>query len=135
MTTSIGSINDGEYNLRGVGRQARFLCRCHRGALYRPPPFNQAGLEGLLKAPVVMAGTIMMCKARSPTAETSDIRDGSNLHRYGSAQCHWGCFRGATGFHSQRGGVGGVNLINGGFGMVLDGKYLAEQTTSQMLFW
>ncbi|HQH40443.1 MAG TPA: urocanate hydratase, partial [Bacteroidales bacterium] len=100
--------------------------------------FNKAVREGLLKAPVVIGRDHHdVSGTDSPYRETSDIRDGSKFTADMAVHNVIGdAFRGATWVSLHNGGgVGWGEVINGGFGMVLDGSTLADKQLRSMLFW
>jgi len=100
--------------------------------------FNQAVSSGLISAPVVIGRDHHdVSGTDSPYRETSDIYDGSNFTSDMSVHNVIGdSFRGATWVSLHNGGgVGWGEVINGGFGMVLDGSEEAGIRLRRMLHW
>lgn len=129
--------NAGKNNLV-VGSQARILYADAAGRIRIAAEFNKAVREGLLTAPVVIGRDHHdVSGTDSPFRETSDIRDGSKFTADMAVHNVIGdAFRGATWVSLHNGGgVGWGEVINGGFGMVLDGSPLADKQLHSMLFW
>ncbi len=127
----------GEHRLV-VGSQARILYTNQPGRVAIAQAFNQAVREGRLKGPVVMGrdhhdtgGT------DSPYRETANIHDGSALCADMAVHNVIGdSFRGASWVSLHNGGgVGWGEVMNGGFGLVLDGSQSADVRLRRMLFW
>ena len=121
-----------------VGSQARILyADCYaRTACARA--FNLAVARGELTAPVVISRDHHdVSGTDSPYRETSNIYDGSNLTADMAVQNVIGdSFRGATWVSIHNGGgVGWGEVINGGFGMVVDGSEDADRHIREMLLW
>jgi urocanate hydratase len=121
-----------------VGSKARILYSDEPGRIQIARAFNQAVREGRVKAPVVLGrdhhdtgGT------DSPYRETANIRDGSMFCADMAVHNVIGdAFRGATWVSLHNGGgVGWGEVINGGFGMVLDGSVEADKRLERMLYW
>jgi urocanate hydratase len=120
-------IKDAQQNNLVVGSQARILYAV-----------NKAIKEGKISAPVVLGRDHHdVSGTDSPYRETSNIYDGSKFTADMAVQNFVGdAFRGATWISLHNGGgVGWGEVINGGFGLVLDGSDDAERRLEQMLFW
>ncbi|XP_058144827.1 urocanate hydratase isoform X2 [Dasypus novemcinctus] len=121
-----------------VGSQARILYSDQRGRVAIAMAINQAIARGKIKAPVVLSRDHHdVSGTDSPFRETSNIYDGSAFCADMAVQNFVGdAFRGATwvALHNG-GGVGWGEVINGGFGLVLDGTQEAEQKAKMMLSW
>lgn len=121
-----------------VGSQARILYSDQKGRVAIAVAFNQAIARGEIKAPVVLSRDHHdVSGTDSPFRETSNIYDGSAFCADMAVQNFAGdAFRGATwvALHNG-GGVGWGEVINGGFGLVLDGTQEAEQKARMMLSW
>jgi urocanate hydratase len=121
-----------------VGSQARILYADSEGRIKIARAINKAIREGRISAPVVLGRDHHdVSGTDSPYRETSNIYDGSRFTADMAVQNFVGdAFRGATWVSLHNGGgVGWGEVINGGFGMVLDGSDDAEQRLEQMLFW
>ncbi|XP_043934539.1 urocanate hydratase [Protopterus annectens] len=127
----------GEHKLV-VGSQARILYSDQKGRISIAVAINKAIAEGKIKAPVVVSRDHHdVSGTDSPYRETSNIYDGSAFCADMAVQNFVGdSFRGATwvALHNG-GGVGWGEVINGGFGMVLDGSEEAEKRAKMMLSW
>src|SRR5699024_3891080 len=100
--------------------------------------FNEAIKNGEITAPVVLGRDHHdVSGTDSPFRETSNIYDGSSFTADMAVQNVIGdSFRGATWVSLHNGGgVGWGEVINGGFGMLLDGTKEAEKRLKSMLFW
>lgn len=100
--------------------------------------FNDAIAKGELTAPIVLGRDHHdVSGTDSPYRETSNIYDGSNLCADMVVQNVIGdAFRGATWVSIHNGGgVGWGEVINGGFGMVIDGSEQSRKCIDRMLFW
>ncbi|XP_068413347.1 urocanate hydratase isoform X2 [Eschrichtius robustus] len=121
-----------------VGSQARILYSDQKGRVALAMAFNQAIARGKIKAPVVLSRDHHdVSGTDSPFRETSNICDGSAFCADMAVQNFvGGAFRGATwvALHNG-GGVGWGEVINGGFGLVLDGTQEAEQKAKMVLSW
>uniref|UniRef100_A0A7M4FKU2 Urocanate hydratase n=1 Tax=Crocodylus porosus TaxID=8502 RepID=A0A7M4FKU2_CROPO len=121
-----------------VGSQARILYSDQKGRVSIAVAINQAIAEGRIKAPVVLSRDHHdVSGTDSPYRETSNIYDGSAFCADMAVQNFVGdAFRGATwvALHNG-GGVGWGEVINGGFGLVLDGSSEAEKRAKMMLSW
>jgi urocanate hydratase len=121
-----------------VGSQARILYADADGRINIAKAFNDAIKEGKISAPVVLGRDHHdVSGTDSPYRETSNIYDGSQFTADMSVQnVIGGALRGATWVSLHNGGgVGWGEVINGGFGMVLDGSADAERRLKSMLFW
>ena len=121
-----------------VGSQARILYADCEGRTRIALAFNDAVRRGELSAPVVLGRDHHdVSGTDSPFRETSNIYDGSQFCADMAIQNVIGdSFRGATWVSIHNGGgVGWGEVINGGFGMVVDGSEQAARNIRQMLFW
>lgn len=121
-----------------VGSQARILYADAIGRIRIAEAFNKAIASGELSAPVVLGRDHHdVSGTDSPYRETSNIYDGSKFTADMAVQNVIGdSFRGATWVSLHNGGgVGWGEVINGGFGMVLDGSADADRRLKCMLFW
>lgn len=121
-----------------VGSQARILYADAEGRIRIAEAFNKAVASGELSAPVVLGRDHHdVSGTDSPYRETSNIYDGSRFTADMAIQNVIGdSFRGATWVSIHNGGgVGWGEVINGGFGMVLDGSKEAGRRLKNMLFW
>lgn len=121
-----------------VGSKARILYADAEGRQKIAAAFNTAIAEGRLRGPVVLGRDHHdVSGTDSPYRETANIRDGSRFTADMAVQNVIGdAFRGATWVSLHNGGgVGWGEVINGGFGMVLDGSAAAERRLRAMLFW
>ncbi|XP_054709918.1 urocanate hydratase-like [Uloborus diversus] len=121
-----------------VGSQARILYADYKGRLRIALALNQAIKDGLIEAPIVLSRDHHdVSGTDSPFRETSNIADGSAFCADMSVQnCIGDAFRGATwvALHNG-GGVGWGEVMNGGFGLLLDGSDEAEKKARGMLTW
>ncbi len=121
-----------------VGSQARILYADSEGRIQIALAFNQAIREKRLRGPVVLGRDHNdVSGTDSPYRETSNIYDGSQFTADMAIQNVIGDgFRGATWVSVHNGGgVGWGEVINGGFGMVLDGSEACDNRIRNMLFW
>ncbi len=121
-----------------VGSQARILYADSEGRIDIALEFNKAIREGRISAPIVLGRDHQDVRGTdSPFRETSNIYDGSQFCADMAVQNVIGdSFRGATWVSIHNGGgVGWGEVINGGFGMVLDGSEDCDRRIRQMLFW
>ena len=121
-----------------VGSQARILYADAEGRKRIALAFNDAIRRGELSAPVVLGRDHHdVSGTDSPIRETSNIYDGSQFCADMSVQNVIGdSFRGATWVSIHNGGgVGWGEVINGGFGMVIDGTEESDRKIREMLFW
>ena len=121
-----------------VGSQARILYADCEGRTRIAQAFNKAVAEGRISAPVVIGRDHHdVSGTDSPFRETSNIYDGSQFCADMAVQNVIGdSFRGATwvSLHNS-GGVGWGEVVNGGFGMVIDGTPECDSRIKMMLFW
>merc|ERR1712241_1623539 len=121
-----------------VGSQARILYSDQIGRGKIAQAFNKAVKEGRISAPVVISRDHHdVSGTDSPFRETSNIKDGSAFTADMAVQnCIGDSFRGATwvAIHNG-GGCGWGEVMNGGFGLVLDGSSEAEAKATGMLNW
>ncbi|KAL6054210.1 Urocanate hydratase [Balamuthia mandrillaris] len=121
-----------------VGSQARILYSDAEGRMAIAEAFNQAVKDGKLSGPVVISRDHHdVSGTDSPYRETANITDGSKYCADMAVQNFVGdAMRGATwvALHNG-GGCGWGEVINGGFGLVLDGSEEASQRARNMLFW
>merc|ERR1712137_583131 len=131
-------IRSAKENKMVVGSQARILYADAVGRAAIAEAFNKAVKEGTLSSPVVISRDHHdVSGTDSPYRETSNIRDGSMFCADMAVQnCIGDAIRGATwvAIHNG-GGVGFGEVINGGFGLVLDGSEEAHKAAESMLFW
>ena len=121
-----------------VGSQARILYADCEGRMKIALAFNEAIRKGEITAPIVLGRDHHdVSGTDSPYRETSNIYDGSAFTADMAVQNVIGdSFRGATWVSLHNGGgVGWGEVINGGFGMVVDGTPDAERHIREMLFW
>ena len=121
-----------------VGSQARILYADCQGRTKIAEAFNRAIKSGEISAPIVLGRDHHdVSGTDSPYRETSNIYDGSNLTADMAVHNVIGdSFRGATWVSIHNGGgVGWGEVINGGFGMVIDGGEESERHIRQMLLW
>ena len=138
MTDNIQWIKGAQTNNLVVGSQARILYADAYGRIAIAQAFNQAIKQGKISAPVVLGRDHHdVSGTDSPYRETSNIYDGSRFTADMAIQNVIGdSFRGATWVSIHNGGgVGWGEVINGGFGMVLDGSSEANNRLKNMLFW
>ncbi|MCB9641280.1 MAG: urocanate hydratase [Myxococcales bacterium] len=121
-----------------VGSQARILYSDAWGRIEIARAFNKAIAEGRIKQPIVLGRDHHdVSGVDSPYRETANIYDGSSHCADMAIQNVIGdAFRGATWVSIHNGGgVGWGKVINGGFGLVLDGSEEAERRLAMMLYW
>ena len=138
LSDNINWIRSAMDNKMVVGSQARILYADAEGRIKIAKAFNDAIANGELSGPVVLGRDHHdVSGTDSPYRETSNIYDGSQFTADMAIQNVIGdSFRGATWVSIHNGGgVGWGEVINGGFGMVLDGTKEAETRLQQMLFW
>lgn len=131
-------IKNAQQNNLVVGSQARILYADSEGRIKIAQAINKAIAEGKISAPVVLGRDHHdVSGTDSPYRETSNIYDGSKFTADMAVQNFVGdAFRGATWISLHNGGgVGWGEVINGGFGLVLDGSKDADRKLEQMLFW
>ena len=138
MLDNIQWIKGAQQNKLVVGSQARILYADANGRISIAKAFNDAIAKADITAPVVLGRDHHdVSGTDSPFRETSNIYDGSQFTADMAIQNVIGdSFRGATWVSIHNGGgVGWGEVINGGFGMVLDGSKEAEQRLKSMLYW
>ncbi len=138
MSDNIQWIKGAQENKLVVGSQARILYADAEGRIKIAEAFNQAIKKSHLSAPVVLGRDHHdVSGTDSPYRETANIYDGSQFTADMAIQNVIGdSFRGATWVSIHNGGgVGWGEVINGGFGMVLDGTEEASKRLKSMLFW
>jgi len=138
MADNIQWIKGAQENKLVVGSQARILYADAEGRIKIAAAFNKAIEDGRISAPVVLGRDHHdVSGTDSPFRETSNIYDGSKFTADMAIQNVIGdSFRGATWVSIHNGGgVGWGEVINGGFGMLLDGSDDAERRLKSMLFW
>jgi urocanate hydratase len=138
MRDNIHWIREAQKNKLVVGSQARILYADSEGRIKIAEAFNKAIKEGKISAPIVLGRDHHdVSGTDSPFRETSNIYDGSSFTADMAVQNFAGDgFRGATWISLHNGGgVGWGEVINGGFGMVLDGSAEADYRLKNMLFW
>jgi|TARA_B100000809_G_scaffold159780_1_gene157161 urocanate hydratase len=138
MSDNINWIKAAGENKMVVGSQARILYADAQGRMKIAEAFNNAIASGELSAPVVLGRDHHdVSGTDSPYRETSNIYDGSQFTADMAIQNVIGdSFRGATWVSIHNGGgVGWGEVINGGFGMLLDGSADADRRLKSMLFW
>jgi urocanate hydratase len=138
MSDNIRWIKEAGKNRLVVGSQARILYADAEGRIAIAKAFNTAIGEEIISAPIVIGRDHHdVSGTDSPFRETSNIRDGSKFTADMAVQNVIGdAFRGATWVSLHNGGgVGWGEVINGGFGMVLDGTREAEDKLKMMLHW
>ncbi len=121
-----------------VGSQARILYANEEGRIRIARAFNEAIREGNISAPIVLGRDHHdVSGTDSPFRETANIYDGSMFCADMAVHNVIGDgFRGASWVSLHNGGgVGWGEVINGGFGLVLDGSAEADQRLASMLFW
>ena len=130
-------INQADHNQLVVGSQARILYADSHGRIEIAKAFNDAIAVGTIGPIILGRDHHDVSGTDSPYRETSNIYDGSQFTEDMAIQNVIGdAFRGATWVSIHNGGgVGWVEVINGGFGMVLDGSKEAERKLKSMLFW
>ena len=131
-------IREAESHRLVVGSQARILYADSEGRIAIARAFNRAIREGEIRGPVVLGRDHHdVSGTDSPYRETSNIYDGSSFTADMAVQNVIGdAFRGATWVSLHNGGgVGWGEVINGGFGMLLDGSPEADRRLEGMLHW
>ena len=131
-------IRDAMKNNLVVGSQARILYADSEGRVKIAEAINKAIANNEISAPVVLGRDHHdVSGTDSPYRETSNIYDGSKYTADMAVQNFVGdSFRGATWISLHNGGgVGWGEVINGGFGLVLDGSPDADRRLKSMLFW
>ncbi len=138
LSDNIIWIRDAMKNNLVVGSQARILYADSEGRVKIAEAINKAIADKQISAPVVLGRDHHdVSGTDSPYRETSNIYDGSKFTADMAVQNFVGnAFRGATWISLHNGGgVGWGEVINGGFGLVLDGSVDADRRLKSMLFW
>ena len=137
MADNIQWIKGAQENKLVVGSQARILYADAEGRIKIAEAFNQAIARGEIGYIILGRDHHDVSGTDSPYRETSNIYDGSRFTADMAIQNVIGdSFRGATWVSIHNGGgVGWGEVINGGFGMVLDGSKEASRRLESMLFW
>ncbi len=138
LNDNIHWIKEAQKNKLVVGSQARILYADSEGRIKIAEAFNKAIKDGKVSAPIVLGRDHHdVSGTDSPYRETSNIYDGSRYTADMAIQNVIGdSFRGATWVSIHNGGgVGWGEVINGGFGMTLDGSSDADRRIKQMLLW
>ncbi|MEG1498545.1 MAG: urocanate hydratase [Bacteroidales bacterium] len=138
MHDNIQWIRGAKANALVVGSQARILYADAKGRTEIAIAFNKAIKDGRISAPIVLGRDHHdVSGTDSPYRETSNIYDGSFFTADMAIQNVIGdSFRGATWVSIHNGGgVGWGEVINGGFGMLIDGSEQADKRIHSMLFW
>ena len=138
LQDNIKWISEAEQNNLVVGSQARILYADAQGRAEIALAFNKAIANGDLSAPIILGRDHHdVSGTDSPYRETSNITDGSKFTADMAIHNVIGdSFRGATWVSIHNGGgVGWGEVINGGFGLVLDGSKDAERKLKNMLFY
>lgn len=131
-------IEQAKENKLVVGSKARILYADSEGRIAIAKAFNKAIREGKISAPIVLGRDHHdVSGTDSPYRETSNIYDGSQFTADMAVQNFVGdSFRGATWVSLHNGGgVGWGEVMNGGFGMVLDGSSDCDRRIESMLLW
>ncbi|MBT7460022.1 MAG: urocanate hydratase [Euryarchaeota archaeon] len=138
LNDNIRWIQQAGENKMVVGSQARILYANDEGRRRIASAMNSAVADGRLNGPVVLGRDHHdVSGTDSPFRETANISDGSMFTADMAVQNFVGdSFRGATWISLHNGGgVGWGEVINGGFGMLIDGSQKAEQNIQSMLHW
>ncbi len=138
MEDNIKWIEEAGKNNLVIGSQARILYSNAEGRIRIAEAFNKAVASGYITAPIVIGRDHHdVSGTDSPFRETANIYDGSRFTADMATHNVIGdAFRGATWVSLHNGGgVGWGEVINGGFGMVLDGSKEADLRLKMMLFW
>ncbi|MGG5505503.1 MULTISPECIES: urocanate hydratase [unclassified Myroides] len=137
MADNIRWIKGAQENKLVVGSQARILYADAEGRIKIAEAFNKAIKEGIIGPVVLGRDHHDVSGTDSPYRETSNIYDGSRFTADMAIHNVIGdSFRGATWVSIHNGGgVGWGEVINGGFGMLLDGSKEADDKLKSMLFW
>ncbi|OYU84053.1 MAG: urocanate hydratase [Flavobacterium sp. BFFFF2] len=137
LADNIQWIKGAQQNQLVVGSQARILYADADGRMQIAEAFNQAIKQGNIGPIVLGRDHHDVSGTDSPYRETSNIYDGSRFTADMAIQNVIGdSFRGATWVSIHNGGgVGWGEVINGGFGMLLDGSEAASRRLHNMLFW
>ncbi len=131
-------IETAHVNKMVVGTQARILYADRRARCHMAIAFNNAIAAGEISAPIVLSRDHHdVSGTDSPFRETANVTDGSMFCADMAIQnVIGGALRGATWVSIHNGGGCGWGVVmNGGFGMVLDGSRAAERKATNMLAW
>ncbi len=131
-------VESAQENMLVVGSKARILYADAKGRMLIAKAFNDAIKNGEISAPIVLGRDHHdVSGTDSPYRETSNIYDGSRFTADMAIQNVIGdSFRGATWVSIHNGGgVGWGEVINGGFGMLIDGSAQSEKRLTSMLHW
>ena len=138
MNDNINWIKSADNNNLVVGSQARILYANSNGRIEIALAFNRAIANNKIKEPIILGRDHHdVSGTDSPYRETSNIYDGSQFTADMAIHNVIGdSFRGATWVSIHNGGgVGWGEVINGGFGMLIDGSEESEEKIKNMLFW
>ncbi|MDX1476803.1 MAG: urocanate hydratase, partial [Saprospiraceae bacterium] len=138
LRDNISWIRSAADNIPNVGSKSRILYADANGRIRIAKAFNRAIKEGRLHGPVVLGRDHHdVSGTDSPFRETANIHDGSRFTADMAVHNVIGdAFRGATWVSLHNGGgVGWGEVINGGFGLVLDGTPEADRRLASMLHW
>ncbi len=138
MADNLHWIREAGKNRMVVGSQARILYADARGRMRLALAFNKAIRDGRISSPIVLGRDHHdVSGTDSPYRETSNIYDGSSFTADMAIQNVIGdAFRGASWVSIHNGGgVGWGEVINGGFGLVIDGSKEADERSQRMLHW
>ncbi|MEY4935612.1 MAG: hypothetical protein RIS64_1971 [Bacteroidota bacterium] len=138
LKDNINWIEAADQNIPIVGSKARILYADAEGRIAIAQAFNKAIEKGEISKPIVLGRDHHdVSGTDSPFRETSNIRDGSRFTADMAVQNVIGdAMRGATWVSLHNGGgVGWGEVMNGGFGLVLDGSASASEKLNNMLFW
>ena len=138
MNDNINWIKDAEKNNLVVGSKARILYANSEGRIKIAKAFNKAIANGTISSPIVLGRDHHdVSGTDSPYRETSNIYDGSQFTADMAIHNVIGdSFRGASWVSIHNGGgVGWGEVINGGFGLLIDGSKESEERIESMLFW
>jgi len=138
MNDNINWIKSADNNNLVVGSQARILYADSNGRIEIALAFNRAIANNEIKEPIILGRDHHdVSGTDSPYRETSNIYDGSQFTADMAIHNVIGdSFRGATWVSIHNGGgVGWGEVVNGGFGMLIDGSKESEEKIKNMLFW
>lgn len=137
MADNVQWIKGAQENKLVVGSQARILYADAEGRMRIAAAFNEAIAKGEIGPVILGRDHHDVSGTDSPYRETSNIYDGSRFTADMAIQNVIGdSFRGATWVSIHNGGgVGWGEVINGGFGMLLDGSQQAQRNLTSMLHW
>ena len=131
LVDNIRWIRSAGTNNMVVGSQARILYADDEGRRRIASAMNKAVGDGRISAPIVLGRDHHdVSGTDSPYRETANIRDGS-ITADMSVQIRWRCFRGAYGLACTMGEALWGEVINGGFGMLIDGSEECEENFNE----